>query len=538
MLSPAAAVEQVARQTQVDAFARLRQRKWLSGLPKWLVIAILFALCIAPTFISYQEYMFRWDDSDYLQRSIVVSQAFWSWDLYKLRSTMVGKSPAMTLLGLPWGPLVSWDAAGRCLMTLATVISLLAASCLYMLLRIGVKPFFLILASVCVGVSMGPYPHSGETHYIATGFYADNLLAWTALAAILLVPYEARTPCPQLGDAALRGIVWGSIFSLGMLTKFSFLYFVVSIVPVLFLIRLHYGGFRTAFAAVIAFALSSAPTALYFLLFGQSALDYAWASSFGWQTQQYLYNPLLVYLSDAIRDSPGLTLSLVLMAVALIYLVIKRRLMQSWPDFLALLIMIGFATIVIASPARGLGVVSQFRYVFPAIVALPFLVAILMSGKGGPAPRLSAALASGLVFCGLLAASVPTLYRASSQSLDRVNAVLAHAAQCRAAHIMLATDSPTLNITLLVLAITIAPTSDTVKAGTLAYNATMGRVPIDEDFRTIRESDQVVFQDKDALNPWWANLRVSEYERYVRQNGYVPIKVASDVTVYLIRCRA
>jgi hypothetical protein len=403
-----------------------------------------------------------------------------------------------------------------------------------MLLRIGVKPFFLILASVCVGVSMGPYPHSGETHYIATGFYTDSLLAWTALAAILLVPYEARTPCPQLGDAVLRGIVWGSIFSLGVLTKFSFLYFVVSIVPVLFLIRLHYGGFRNAFATIIAFALFSAPTALYFLIFGRAALDHAEASSFGWMTQ-YVYNPLLEYLSDAIRDSPGLTLSLVLMAVALLYLVIKRRLTQSWPDFLALLIMIGFATIVIASNNRGLGAEHQFRYVFPAIVALPFLVAILMSGKGGPAPRLSAAFASGLVFCGLLAASVPTLYRASSQSLDRVNAVLAHAAQCHAAHIMLATDSPTLNIQLLVLAITIAPSSDTVKAGTLAYNV---RVPIDEDFRTIRDSDQLVFQDKDALEPWRTNLRVSEYERYVRENGYVPIKVASDVTVFSVRCRA
>jgi hypothetical protein len=537
MLSPAAAVEQVARQRQVDAFARLRQlRKWLSGLPKWLVIATLFGLCVAPTFISYQGYLFRWDDSDYLQRSMVVSQAFWSWDLYKLRTTMVGiKPPAMTLLGLPWGPLVSWDAAGRCLMTLAAVISLLASSCLYMLLRIGVKPFFLILASVCVGVSMGPYPHSGETHYIATGFYADSLLAWTALTAILLVPYEARTPCPQLGDAALRGIVWGSILSLGMLTKISFLYFVVSIAPVLFLIRLHYGGFRNAFAALIAFALSSAPTALYFLLFGRPALDHAKASSFGWQTQQYLYNPLLVYLSDAIRDSPGLTLSLVLMPIALIYLVIKRRLMQSWPNFLALLIMIGFAIIVIASPARGLGEEHEFRYAFPAIVALPFLVAILMSGKGDPPPRLSAAVASGLVLCGLLAASVPTLYRASSQSLDRANAVLAHAVQCYKAHIILATESPTLNINLLVLAITISPSSDTVTAGTLS---TWSPMPIDEDFRTIRESDQVVFQDRDALKPWWANLRVSEYERYVRQNGYVPIKVASDVTVYLIRCRA
>ena len=97
MHSPAAAVEQGARQTQVDAFARLRQlRKWLSGLPKWLVIATLFGLCVAPTFISYQGYLFGWDDSDYLQRSILVSQAFWSWDLYKLRSTMVGiKPPAL-----------------------------------------------------------------------------------------------------------------------------------------------------------------------------------------------------------------------------------------------------------------------------------------------------------------------------------------------------------------------------------------------------------------------------------------------------------
>jgi len=196
--------------------------------------------------------------------------------------------------------------------------------------------------------------------------------------------------------------------------------------------------------------------------------------------------------------------------------------------------MIGFATVVIASPSRELVADRAIRYAFPAIVALPFLVAIMMSGEGSPAPRLSAAFAAGLVFCGLLAASVPALYRASSQSLDRANAVLAHAAQCKAAHIILATESPTLNFNLLVLAITISASSDTIRPVTLS---TWNPMPIDEDFRTIRESDQVVFQDKDALNPWWANLRVSEYEQYVRENGYVPIKVASDVTVYSIRCK-
>jgi len=62
--------------------------------------------------------------------------------------------PAMTLLGLPWGPLASWDAAGKCFITLAAVISLLAASCLYLLLRVGVKPFFLVAASVFISVKL------------------------------------------------------------------------------------------------------------------------------------------------------------------------------------------------------------------------------------------------------------------------------------------------------------------------------------------------------------------------------------------------
>jgi hypothetical protein len=515
------------------------------GKSKWLVVAALFAFCVAPTFISYRPYQFGWDDSNYLQQSIKVSQAFWSGNVHGLGAMVGIRPPAMAWLGLPWGPLASWDAAGKCFITLAAVISFLAASCLYLLLRIGVKPVFLVTASVCVLASLGPNlleanghlqvhywgfgqpGKGGIAHWYATGFIADSLLAWTALAAVLLIPYEARTYCPLVRGAVMRGILWGSILSLGVMTKLNFLYFIVFIVPTLFLIRLHHGGLRGALAALIAFACWSAPSAIYLVRHGGPAFAHANASSFGSIAELY-YIPLLQFLGNTIRESPGLLFSFVLMVTAIIYLVIQRRRVLWGPDFLAFLIMIGFGVVALASKNR------ESRFLFPAIVALPFLTGILMSGKGHSVPARSAALAAGVAFCCLLAASVPTRHRANrQQSLGRADAVLAQAAGCNAKRIMLATDSPTLNRSLMNLAIAVSALGASVEVDTLAYKAMSG-APIEEDFRAIRESDEVVFQDKDALSPpFTKNQRVLEYERYTRQQaGFDPIRVGGDVSVY------
>jgi hypothetical protein len=150
---------------------------------KLLAIAVVFAACIAPTFISYQPY--GWDDSDDLQMSSGVSRAFWSTELHgvaHLRAIGAAmysfRPPAMTLLGVPGGALTSWDAAGKCFVTLGAVISLLAATCFYLLLRIGVKPIFLIIASLCACLSMGPFPATSSVHLSATAFMADSLFGW------------------------------------------------------------------------------------------------------------------------------------------------------------------------------------------------------------------------------------------------------------------------------------------------------------------------------------------------------------------------
>ena len=514
------------------------------GKWKWLVVAAIFAACVAPTFISYQPYLFAWDDAAYLLQDIRVSRAFWSGNVRGLSAMYGIRPPAMALLGLPWILPASWDAAGRCFVTLAAVISLLAAFCLYLLLRMGVKPLFLVAASVCVFASIGPYPASppfyamsfveGQAagHYAATAFLADSLFAWTCLAAVLLIPYEARTHCPSIRGAILRGILWGSILSLGAMTKISFFYFILLIVPTLFLIRLRNSGLRGALAALASFACCSAPSALYLVLFGRLAFENAKASSFGGVSGFY-YVPFLQFLGNAIRESPGLALSFVLTVGTLIYLVIKRRTILWGADFLALLITIGFGTIVLAATNR------QIRYAFPAIVAAPFLTAILMSNKGDPAPARSTALAACLAFCGLLAAGVPTQHRASRQSLSRSDAVLAHAAGCNAKRILLLTESPTLNKGLMELALEVSGKGALIKAGLVSTLATQDRfrVPIEEDFHAIGEADEVVLQDRDKLTPPFTNRRASEYERHIRQVGYVPARVWDDVSVYSVRCR-
>ncbi len=505
----------------------------LPGKSKWLVVAAIFALCVAPTFISYQPYRFNADDSDYLYRSIAVSRAFWSGNVHGIGVAMISiRPPVMTLMGLPWGSLPTWQAAGNCFITLAAAIALLVALCLYLLLRIGVKPFFLVVASLCVFASIGPFPAGAPAHGDATAFMADSLFAWTALAAVLLIPYEARTHCQSMRSAVLRGVLWASILSLGAMTKLNFLYFVVLIVPTLILIRLRHEGLRSTFASLTAFGCCSAPSAFYLLHWGRLAFVNAKASSFGGLAGFY-YQPLLRFLGGTVRESPGMAISFALMAGALIYLAIEKRANLWRPDVLALLFMIGFAIIVLAAPNK------EIRFSFPVIVALPFVTAILMSGKEQPVASRTAALAAGLVFCGLLAAGVPTRHRPDRESIARPDAVLAQAAACHAKSILLATDGPTLNPDLMDVAIVVSGSGAPVgvdQVDSLTYDAVYG-TPIIESFQKIDKADEVVFQDRGNLGGKWTNQRVPEYERYVLQRDYHPVRVGGDVTVYTVRCR-
>jgi len=506
---------------------------------KWWMAVVLFALCVGPTFISYESYVFTWDDADYLQKSIAVDRAFWATDLKGMAQLRaIGgamysmRPPMLTLLGLPWGnSLKSWDAAGKCFVTLGALTSLMVACCLYLLLRVGMKPQWLVLASLCVFASLGPYPAGATAHVSSTAFLADSLFGWTCLAALLLIPYEARTDNQSIRSAILGGALWGTIFSFGVMTKINFLYFAVLIAPILLAVRFRHSGLRPAAGAFAALGVVSLPAAAYLIRHGGPILDNAKASSYGGVADFY-YVPLSRYVADSVRESPGLVLSLILVALALLFVVIKSRASLIDPDFLPVFITAGFGIAVVSAPNR------QIRYALPAIIALPFLTGALVSGKGRLFSRGYALLGAGLVFCGLVLASVPMRHRPDrQQSLGISEAVLRRAAQCDAKHILLITDSPTLNQDLMNLALIVSDSEAPPQVDTLAYNAMLGK-SIEEDFRAIRGSDQVVFQDKQMLSPSFTNLRVDEYERYTLQlGGHEPSRVEGNVTIYPMQCR-
>jgi hypothetical protein len=491
-----------------------------------LILSIaVFALCIAPTIISYKSYKFTWDDSDYLWRSIAVSKAFWSGNIHEVRSTMVHfRPPVMTLLGLPWGPLRSWDAAGKCFVTLTGFTAFFAACSLFLLLRVGLKPLYLVIASVCAFVALGPYPESAEAHHWSTGFMADSLFAWIAFAATLLIPYEVTYITSSTTDSLVRGVLWAVVFSVGAITKVSFFYFIVAVIPVLFVVRMRHSGFWSALPSLLSLSVCALPVVVYWLRYGRPILNYGRAASFGSTAQLYLV-PLSQFISDTLRESPGVLLSGIFAIVGATYLIVKRRDLTWGTNLLPLLIMLGYCTISLASANR------EIRFLIPGIIALPFFIGLLISDKTGMPSLRQALVAAILVFICFVVAGMPMMHRADRGSIHFSEVVLAQAVESKANHIVLATDSSSLNSDLMRLAAEVS-SKPLVESNSLAWRAALG-IPIEDDFRTVGQSDLVVFQNDEMLNSPITNVRVSEYEQYTRQHfGDVPVKIVDGMRIY------
>jgi len=507
----------------------------LSGRSRYVAAGALFAVCVAPTFISYQPYAFRWDDSDYLWQSVAVSQALWAGSgslvqrLHEVRAVMVGiRPPAMTIMGVPWGALDSWEAAGKCLISLDGLISLVAVACFYLLMRVGVKGAFLAAGCVAVCAALGPWPPPAFQHNDASAFLADSLFAWTCTAALLLIPHESRTKRQGTTRALGRGFIWGLLLSLGTMTKISFLYFASLILPLLLFIRLRREGTRRCGAALLGFAFGFMPAASYLLMFGRQSLQNGGASSFGAVARLYS-KPFAQVIRETLEMSPGFYFYFFLLAAGA-YLTVQRRKSILWSDVAAILIACGFGLIVVASPNL------QIRYAFPSIVSLPLLLCAALSGEAEPTPPRPAGLTAALVLIALIAVVIPVRHRAQrSDSLGRADAVLSQARLCQDSMVLLATDSPTLNGPLVRLASLLTQGSPQIQVSQLVARTELN-LPISGDFSLMDQADAVVFQDH-VIYPQFSNARSAEYKRYLEgQSDYRRFKVWDDLDFYTRRC--
>ncbi len=494
-----------------------------------LVASAVFALCIAPTFVSYLPYSFRWDDSDYLGRALAVSKAFWSGHARGIRTAMVSAHPPfMTLLCLPWGPLASWDAAGKCFIALNAFTAFLVACCLFMLLRVGLQPLHLVISAACVLAALGPYPAGAIAHRDATAFMVDSVFAWTAFATILLVPYEASNPTTSSVTGALaRGALWAVILSIGTLTKLNFLYFIALTIPLLLLVKARHSGTRNTLLSIVALCVCSMPTVVFYLRYGRIVFDNAWQASFG-HIAGYYFVPFSRFVSENLTQSPGIFLWLMFVFSVGVYLVVKRRDLLWRTGLLPNIVMVGFSTICLASRNR------EIRYFLPAIISFPFLVCLPISASAKRYSRRTALMMAAISLCVLVLAAIPTRYRPDRGCLSASEAVLTEARQANAKRVLLATDSSSLNDNLLNLTNAVSPSRLPIEIMSLGWSAGLG-TPIEEDYRRIREADLVVFQNKEALDFRATNLRALEYERYAQLHfGEVPMKVINGIRIYKV----
>ena len=486
---------------------------------------MVFALCVAATLLSQKPYTFTWDDADYLSRSIAVSKAFWSADWGLLARVVPGiRPPFMTMLGLPWGPLSCWDMVGKCFLTLAALESLYVALSLLLLLRIGLSPGFLAIGSLCLFAALGPYPAKSVAHQYSTAFMADSFFAWNCLAAVLLIPYEERYPSHSRGDSIRRGLLWGAIATGGAITKASSLYFLGLILPILFAIRWRHSGRSPSWIALVSLIVATSPVILYWLVFGLPALMNGWAASFG-RDAPFYHVPFLSFVRFNLKNAPGMLLTVGLAGLVLARVAQKPREGLRGPRLWPLAIMLVYSALALLSSNR------EIRYLFPGLVSLPYLLlALLDSGEGAGCSRKTSRLAASLVFGFLLVASLPTRYRADRKSFAICEAVGRQAVQLRAGRVLLASDSPSLNLALFEAYVGYSYAAPPFQVDSLA--CTFGP-PIEDDFRKIDQSDVLVIQNKERLNPPWTNTRVPQFEEYVQALGG-RTTVVNGVSLYSI----
>ena len=106
----------------------------------------------------------------------------------------------------------------------------------------------------------------------------------SCVAIALLLPFiERELPTSPTRSAMARGLLWGGISASGLLSKLTFAFFLVGIVPLTLLLSFRYSGLRATIVKLgVAGTICILPLVM-FMEYGSLYLRIAWLSSYaGW----------------------------------------------------------------------------------------------------------------------------------------------------------------------------------------------------------------------------------------------------------------
>jgi hypothetical protein len=509
---------------------RLARFKPGPPVSRWLLLFAFLGL-ISPTVINYSPYPLPWDESYYLGRVICTNHAVYDFTLSRLSECLATthKGPIMGLINLPWGRVGgTYRGIGLAFFGLALFVWILVLITYLTCLRAGIPPGSLLLAAATIGFTPFLRTSSGA-------MMTDTLLGWSIALALMLIPLEYSRPSHGILPSILRGLLWSVAVNVGMLSKVTFLFFLLAVGMSLLVIRTDHSGekpVRYAFAGCLLGALATLIIWRYYgMNFMRFAIFAAWSGGANvWSV------PGMTAAGYSRRYFSQLGFALIPLLILLGLFI--RGIWIEKQMRLARLLPIGIILMYLGIAARSQN--RDPRFSIPVMIAMPLCLAWTGFRKESKSTVGAAPMFTALLLGTLLA--LPMIRRPEVAPIKRAGELLRTLSQEQSApgqsiKIVIATDGPEFNIDTFLLARQLGRESlQSVDLDTLVYDAINKRSLRDGTDR-IDAADYVLFLRSDHTpGADWQRVWAQDYRSHAEKAGILlDSKTSPDMDVLKIR---
>jgi hypothetical protein len=483
--------------------------------------APLLVLILAPLAVATVALKPAWDEIFFLHNGVCVAYSIGHGSLSGLDKCLseMAKSPIMAFLLVPAGA-VQGDAAK--LNVAPVVLALLCFSQIillaYLSARAKISALALIVAAVGAVLSR-PLWENGAP------FMVDGFLSLVIANTMMLFVVEARDPRRQPAQLVCDGLLWGTILSLGVLSKLTYCFFAALFVTAALILSYRNSGWRpTIVKAGFAFA-AGLPAAVMLFRYGHLYWAHAAATSFGGLSAFYDD-----HLSRAafIRETISSIVPLGLAAlVLLIWSGCSARGRRA--DF-------GVAAYAIA------GIVAYFilasgspnkdpRFFWPVWLALPLSLSIMVPPKRNDCAA-GSPMWTILPIVLAVALSLQSFGRFNLTGINEAVATLGTIPPDHPITVLMATDEPFFNIEALLLAKKLNYAVHSNKTvGTVVYDIAQN-LTVAQSIAKLEAANYVVGRFPAPVGaPEWTNRFSSDFERSLTMRKRPLSTVAGHPTV-------
>lgn len=477
-----------------------------SHLPSWVWMLAFLGLA-SPGIYSYAPYTLRWDDAFYAHRIVCMNREFYNFNVSGMADCLTGahKSPAIQLVGLPFGPAGATETGiGLAFVGLALFNCALALLTYRVGVRAGIAPWSLALAAACIGLTPLVRENGG-----ALG--TDVMVAWCSALTVMLIALEFRTQDDSALASFWRGGLWAATMMLGSLTKMTFAPFAAAAGPVLLYGRWRRCGRRALWHTVLGTLVFATPGLLVWVLCGPVLVYFGLHAAFS-ETAALWSIPGMHAGAYFWRFFSDLGLALVPLAALLMLFLrgIRNEKVRALPGAIVL----GYLLIA------AMGQNREPRYTLTVAVALPLALSWTSFRPAAPM-RWGAAPFLGGLLAGLLLA-VPMVSRPRLTPIRHVGDLLHELSHGHPTTFVISTDGPEYNIETFQLARQIGGASlRPVYLDTLVYDAINKRT-IEDGYQRMTAADYVLFLKPEVpAGPEWSRQWAALYRAYAEQHGVV-----------------